>query len=289
MAMDGRKYSPTNYRYGFNGKEKDDEVKVHDGTSYDFGARIYDPRIGRWLSVDKAATHYAPISPYILSLNNPIIFRDRDGNIVIGADGKAVTYTRDANNNIKWSANATQDVQRIGNAMLKTRTGTQVFTQMQNAAHPIKIVIDPSYNPKEQGLTEVERTWNSTTNEWDPKSATITIYEGNFKRMKQATDAGISHQGIQGKLYDEVIKQYGNYEAAMGATGAHEGIHGSSKTNIKQTLLNKFSSTRLYDTEAKPEGYETEFLKESLIINMETKVVTEIKSIQPEYKMEKIK
>ncbi|WP_317044843.1 RHS repeat domain-containing protein, partial [Flavobacterium columnare] len=39
------------YRYGFNGKEKDDELKG-EGNSYDFGARLLDPRIGRWFSPD---------------------------------------------------------------------------------------------------------------------------------------------------------------------------------------------------------------------------------------------
>jgi RHS repeat-associated protein len=42
---------PTCYRYGFNGMEKDDEVKGS-GNSLDFGSRIYDARTGRWLSVD---------------------------------------------------------------------------------------------------------------------------------------------------------------------------------------------------------------------------------------------
>jgi hypothetical protein len=34
------------YRYGFNGMEKDDEVKNGKGNSYDFGARMYDSRLG---------------------------------------------------------------------------------------------------------------------------------------------------------------------------------------------------------------------------------------------------
>jgi RHS repeat-associated protein len=53
MIMPGRKYSIGNgaYRYGFNGKEKNNEISG-EGNSYDFGARIYDPRLGRWLSTD---------------------------------------------------------------------------------------------------------------------------------------------------------------------------------------------------------------------------------------------
>lgn len=36
--------------YGFNRRERDDEVKGA-ANSLDFGARIYDPRVGRWLSL----------------------------------------------------------------------------------------------------------------------------------------------------------------------------------------------------------------------------------------------
>src|SRR5690606_37327678 len=51
------------YRYGFNGMEKDDEVKGK-GNHVDFGARGYDPRLGRWLSVDPKTNSIAFDSPY---------------------------------------------------------------------------------------------------------------------------------------------------------------------------------------------------------------------------------
>ena len=67
----------TGYRYGFNGKENDNEVKG-EGNSVDFGARIYDSRVGKWLSVDYIAKQ--DVSPYQYASNNPIIFIDPDGN-----------------------------------------------------------------------------------------------------------------------------------------------------------------------------------------------------------------
>jgi RHS repeat-associated protein len=67
------------YRYGFNGKEKDDELKG-EGNSYDFGARMLDPRIGRWFAVDKKYQKYPGWSPYNYVLNSPIYFVDPDGN-----------------------------------------------------------------------------------------------------------------------------------------------------------------------------------------------------------------
>lgn len=48
--MPGRKYSAgSGYRYGFNGKEKDNSTGEG---NLDFGARIFAVRLGRWLSVD---------------------------------------------------------------------------------------------------------------------------------------------------------------------------------------------------------------------------------------------
>ena len=52
--MPGRNYTAGNsYRYGFNGKENDNDVKGVEGSQQDYGMRIYDPRLGRFLSVDE--------------------------------------------------------------------------------------------------------------------------------------------------------------------------------------------------------------------------------------------
>ncbi len=81
MDMPGRQYSSTNgYRFGFNGKEKDKDVTAGD---YDFGARIYDARLVRWLSVDNCFSKYPEYSPYVFAINSPIIFVDVDGNDII--------------------------------------------------------------------------------------------------------------------------------------------------------------------------------------------------------------
>ena len=48
MGMAERKWGIEIYRYGFNGKEFDAEVKG-DGNQYDYGFRIYDTRTGRFL------------------------------------------------------------------------------------------------------------------------------------------------------------------------------------------------------------------------------------------------
>jgi RHS repeat-associated protein len=84
--MPGRNFNTTTYRYGFNGKEKDDELKGS-GNSYDFGARIYDPRVGRWLAVDPLSGKYPNLSPYNFVANMPICAIDPDGKLIIFVNG----------------------------------------------------------------------------------------------------------------------------------------------------------------------------------------------------------
>jgi RHS repeat-associated protein len=67
-------YDPTKYRYGFNGKEDDDEW-----SKQDYGFRIYDGRIGRFLSVDPLTGSYPWYTPYQFAGNMPIWATDLDG------------------------------------------------------------------------------------------------------------------------------------------------------------------------------------------------------------------
>ena len=83
MGIKEREWSDSSfgYRYGFNGQEGDDEV-AGEGNSYDFGARIYDSRLGRWMSVDPLMKKYPSLSAYSFVGNCPILFIDPDGRII---------------------------------------------------------------------------------------------------------------------------------------------------------------------------------------------------------------
>ncbi|MDP3927776.1 MAG: RHS repeat-associated core domain-containing protein, partial [Bacteroidota bacterium] len=74
----GRVFSSSVFRYGFNGKENDNEVKG-DGGQQDYGFRIYDPRKARFLSVDPLTTSYPWYTPYQFAGNMPIWAIDLDG------------------------------------------------------------------------------------------------------------------------------------------------------------------------------------------------------------------
>lgn len=90
------------------------------GSHLDFGARIYDSRLGRWSSPDTFKRLYVPISPYVFALNTPIKLRDADGNIVVDEKGRPVTVS------------ITKNEDNTYNATFKLEDGSDVTEEFMN-------------------------------------------------------------------------------------------------------------------------------------------------------------
>ncbi|MEN7551568.1 RHS repeat-associated core domain-containing protein [Rapidithrix thailandica] len=76
--MAGRKYSDENYRYGFNGKENDKDFG-NQHLIQDYGFRLYNPEIGKFLSVDPLFKSYPWDSTYAFAENDVISSIDLEG------------------------------------------------------------------------------------------------------------------------------------------------------------------------------------------------------------------
>ena len=79
MLVPNRHRNSSSYRYGYQGSEKDDEVKG-EGNSYTTHYRLLDPRVGRWLTRDPKVTAFE--TPYSSMSNNPILYNDRLGDSI---------------------------------------------------------------------------------------------------------------------------------------------------------------------------------------------------------------
>jgi RHS repeat-associated protein len=125
--MPGRSYSSTAYKYGFNGKEKDDEVSGT-GNQYDYGFRIYNPRIAKFLSVDPLTKSYPMLTPYQFASNTPIMAIDLDGleAVIVNKNNNTITIIA----NIIFVTKGSKNVQ--GTTELKKETEKLIVNQLSS-------------------------------------------------------------------------------------------------------------------------------------------------------------
>lgn len=94
MLQPGRTFNSSSRNHGFNGKRVDSEL-YGDGNSYDFGERIYDPRIGRFPTPDPLRATFPAYSPYLFAGNKPIW--------AIDAHGAGEEYTTPSDDDYGWA------------------------------------------------------------------------------------------------------------------------------------------------------------------------------------------
>ena len=103
MTMPGRTFNSSEYRYGFQGQEKDDEIKG-EGNSINFKYRVQDPRLGRFFSIDPLTRDYPFYTPYSFSGNRVIDSRELEGlepaQEIYGPDGFVPVLVIPASDNI---------------------------------------------------------------------------------------------------------------------------------------------------------------------------------------------
>jgi RHS repeat-associated protein len=150
-----RSFSSGVYRFGFNGQEMDDEIKGG-GNSLEFKFRIYDSRLGRFLSVDPLSPEYPWNSTYAFAENDVIRAVDLGGK-----EKQIVVYQ--ANNN----GTVTQ-FQIIDNSTLENGHGP-----LGNGTYSITYSADGNTYNEAYATSDGDPigsfvSMNVKTNEWNP-------------------------------------------------------------------------------------------------------------------------
>jgi RHS repeat-associated protein len=186
MIMPNRKFAAvTGYRYGFNGKENDNEPKG-EGNQQDYGMRIYDPRLGRFLSVDPLAKEFPWYTPYQFAGNTPIQAIDLDGS-------EELHYTAVDQRNKTASITIQKNYEVVNTGIFSTTDNVYVNSQLaaamnvfNNTVHNYRFVkmLPTSTSPlKQAGL--FARLGFSIGNMFESKAER----EANYKRKYWTVEA----------------------------------------------------------------------------------------------------
>jgi hypothetical protein len=217
-----------------------------EGNALDFGARIYDSRLGRWLSVDPLQKMYSGLSPYNFVDNNPIRLIDADGRVITIPDGNggSIVYTPGMKTD-GYSAATIKHINYLNNLNAKSDYMKTQLSTLSSSDVEYNIVIGTA---KEVNLDK----GGATTYNFDKKRIEISIVEDG-----ELTNAFLGDEIRTGVQFENNEIGYAQFPDGVTVTGydlkdevdskrgAVEALKTTGKTAQELDPKNTYESTGL--------------------------------------------
>ena len=224
MLVPNRHGSSDSYRYGFQGQEKDDELKG-EGNSLNYEYRMHDPRIGRFFATDPLDYKYPWNSPYAFSENRVM---DR-----IELEGLEATYTKTDTENLvivaQGADNPTKDVVDKGK--------TQVDNHKARDVSGLGQINSKTFADKK---TEVISYSGTHSSDLTPKDIVTTIYQ--FKQTKPNGKVVLLGHSLGASNLAEVCRQLDLYDIKVDLLitidAANFEVNGALDINVPSNVKN---------------------------------------------------
>jgi len=222
----------------------------------DFGARMYDSRLGRWLSLDPLAHKYIGWSPYSFSLSNPIYLKDADGNVVVDRTGNPVTvsYEKDASGKYVASfayapgtsketiAHFENNGGRLINVLLQIPTGRQMVDKVIASEDKIHTRVIPAKGNKpvgnKEGLVLGKTVYLPNFGLSGAPAFQVTVEEASIKQaIKDYKDPAIKSEPKSPA--GEMVNNNLTDEQQVGAVTGHEWEHATNPVDVGEIKSGK--------------------------------------------------
>ena len=234
-----------NYKYKFNGKELQDELGLN---LYDYGARNYDPALGRWMNIDPKAEKYFQYSPYVYVANNPLIYVDPDGkDLILAGDKKNVDRTiavankgigmnivkTDKNGNVTMKSLSDKQFSKLSSeqkgmyGVMKDVIGKKGEVVKIGVESGSKDVLIGSYKSEKIDIADIEAFGTGKA----VNAASTLGHELKEQKEKQLNGEGYGDSHADGMTAEKSITGYERQSAMASSTSITQNADGSISGN----------------------------------------------------------
>lgn len=220
MQIPRRSFINTDYKYGFSGQENDNEISG-EGNHLDFKYRAYDPRLGRFWSVDPLASKFAWNSSYAYAENR----------VIEGIDFEGLEFMRKIDYNIATGQfNVQIDVKVKVVADEEIKAQTQDMFGVDEKYGDYLEAAQNQYSSTVGGVNDPVRNIQYSGNLIYDENATISLGLGVAQKTEgNLTIAGISTPGYAGASVATMNNTTGvfsmNPPEEFGVDAVHELFH----------------------------------------------------------------